>query len=294
MNRDVVERVRRAIYDTFASQGHPLSRQQIRDLAAVDEAQVNEAIAELAAQRHLALDQSGNVVMAHPFTTVNLGFSVMGERTLWWGGCAWDSFAIPNLVKDEPSVLVATTCPACRRPLAWTVTRAGPPEGPEVAHFLVPMDKVWNDVVYACSNQRLFCSKGCVQDWLASTGHAHGYIMDLATLWRLASGWYSGRLDSPYQRKDPQGAADYFRGVGLHTNAQSVTAPGDMTYIGGNIEAADGVRTPRADVWLVRHGAVFALSSDARRRTLLPDGSDFASAGDEYGVAVIDCVREAG
>src|SRR6476661_7105201 len=129
VNREVVERVRRAIYDTFASQGHPPSRQQVRDLAAVDEAQVNEAVAELAAQRHLALDQSGNVVMAHPFTTVNLGFSVMGERNLWWGGCAWDSFAIPNLVKDEPSVLVATTCPACRRPLAWTVTRAGPPEG---------------------------------------------------------------------------------------------------------------------------------------------------------------------
>src|SRR5262249_22250742 len=53
----------------------------------------------------------------------------------------------PNLVKDEPSVLVATTCPACRRPLAWTVRRSGPPEGPEVAHFLVPMDKAWNDVV---------------------------------------------------------------------------------------------------------------------------------------------------
>src|SRR6476659_8611353 len=130
VNREVVERVRRAIYDTFASQGHPPSRQQVRDLAVVTEAQVNEAGAELAAQRHRALDQSGNVVMAHPFTTVNLGFSVMGERNLWWGGCAWDSFAIPNLVKDEPSVLVATTCPACRRPLAWTVTRSGPPAGP--------------------------------------------------------------------------------------------------------------------------------------------------------------------
>ena len=131
MDHDVVERVRRAIYDTFASQGHAPTRQQVRDLAAVDDAQVNEAVAELAAQHHLALDQSGNVVMAHPFTTVNLGFSVMGEKNLWWGGCAWDSFAIPNLVTEEPSVLVATTCPACRRPLAWTVTRSGPPEGPE-------------------------------------------------------------------------------------------------------------------------------------------------------------------
>jgi hypothetical protein len=213
---DVAERVRRAIYDTFASQGHAPSRNQIRDLAAVDDAQIDGAVAELAMQRHLALDRSGNIVMAHPFTTANLGFSVMGAGNLWWGGCAWDSFAIPHLVNDEPSVLVATTCPACRRPLAWTVTRSEPPKGREVAHFLVPMDKVWNDVVYACSNQRLFCSEGCVQDWLASTGNVQGYMMDLATLWRLASEWYKGRLDSPYQRKDPQSAAEYFRSVGLH------------------------------------------------------------------------------
>ena len=114
MNREVVERVRRAIYDTFASQGHPPSRQQVRDLAAVDEAQVNEAVAELAAQRHLALDQSGNVVMAHPFTTVNLGFSVMGERNLWWGGCAWDSFAI-LIVSQVGSYGFVTALSARRR-----------------------------------------------------------------------------------------------------------------------------------------------------------------------------------
>ena len=107
-------------------------------MAAVDEAQVTEAIAELAAQRQLVLDQSGNVVMAHPFTTLNLGFSVMGEKTLWWGGCAWDSFAIPNLVKDEPSVLVATTCPACRRPQAWTVTRSVPVGGEDLDWYQGP------------------------------------------------------------------------------------------------------------------------------------------------------------
>ncbi len=46
--------------------------------------------------------------------TRSFGFSVMGPDTLWWGGCAWDAFAIPNLVPDSPSVLVATTCPACK------------------------------------------------------------------------------------------------------------------------------------------------------------------------------------
>jgi hypothetical protein len=71
-------------------------------------------------------------------------------------------------------------------------------------------------IAAGCSNQRLFCSEDCVRAWLASTGHVLGYIMDLATLWRLASGWYSGRLESPYHRKDPQSAAGYFRSVGLH------------------------------------------------------------------------------
>jgi hypothetical protein len=215
MSDDDVERVRRAVYDTFASTGRAPSRRQIQDLTGIAEYEVSDAIAALAAQRLLVLNLSGNVVMAHPFASINLGFAVMGERTLWWGGCAWDSFAIPNLVRTAPSVLVATTCPACDKPLAWTVTRDGPPDGGEVAHFLIPMSKAWDDVVHTCANQRLFCSEQCVQDWLISTENEQGYLLDLATLWHLAAGWYRGRLDSPYQRKDPQTAAEYFRSVGL-------------------------------------------------------------------------------
>lgn len=43
VDQDFVERVRLAIYDTFASQGHAPSRHQIRDLAALDGAQIDEA-----------------------------------------------------------------------------------------------------------------------------------------------------------------------------------------------------------------------------------------------------------
>ena len=248
MNREVVERVRRAIYDRFASQGHPPSGQQVRDLAAVDEAQVNEAVAELAAQRHRALDQSGNVVMAHPFTTVNLGFPLWARGTCGGAG-APGQLRDPQPSEDEPSVLVATTCPACRRPQAWTVTRAGPPEGPEVAHFLVPMDKVWNDVVYACSNQRLFCSKDCVQDWLASTGYAHGYIMDLATLWRLASGWYSGCARQPLSAQGPPGRRrllPWCRPAGSLLGAQRLTSCSVAAPLGLRHERICGPPPPTA------------------------------------------------
>ncbi|WP_438854452.1 hypothetical protein [Agromyces sp. M3QZ16-3] len=41
--------------------------------------------------------------MAHPFASIDLGFSAMGERMLWWGGCAWDSFAVPDLLAVRTS-----------------------------------------------------------------------------------------------------------------------------------------------------------------------------------------------
>jgi hypothetical protein len=73
--------------------------------------------------------------MARPFTAVPLGFSVMGRDTLWWGGCAWDSFALPHLLPDQGSMLVATTCPACDRAHAWRLDDREPPAGGQVAHF---------------------------------------------------------------------------------------------------------------------------------------------------------------
>jgi hypothetical protein len=53
---DVVERVRRAIYDTFARQGRVASRDEIRNLAGVGDTQLTEAVADLAAHHHLVLD----------------------------------------------------------------------------------------------------------------------------------------------------------------------------------------------------------------------------------------------
>ena len=110
---------------------------------------------------------------------------------------------------------VATTCPGCGRPHAWTVTDEQPPDGDQVAHFLVPVRHIWDDVVHSCGNQRIFCGETCVATWLDRTGHQRGSVFDLATLWRLARGWYAGRLDRGYTRREPSEAASYFAEVGL-------------------------------------------------------------------------------
>ena len=199
------EDIRLAVYRSFADTGRPPPRGSLDD----------QAMRELEEQGHVVLSADGEIVMAHPFASVPLGFSVMGRETLWWGGCAWDSFALAHLLPDEPDVLVATRCPGCDAALAWVVGRDRSPAGDAVAHFLIPVARMWDDVVHTCGNQRLFCSDECVAAWLARTGHERGYVMDLATLWRLARGWYAGRLEHGYRRRKPAEAQDYFRSAGL-------------------------------------------------------------------------------
>jgi hypothetical protein len=218
MNEDRVmelEDLRLAVYRSFAATGQAPTAAMLADQFGASQADISSGLETLARNRHLVLDNDGDIVMAHPFSAVPLGFAVMGMATLWWGGCAWDSFALPHLVHESDPLLVSTRCPACNTPHAWNVSSDHPPAGNEVAHFLVPSSHMWDDVVHTCGNQRIFCSTTCVDEWLERTGHTRGYVMDLVTLWRLAAQWYEGRLDHGYVRREPAAAADYFRSVGL-------------------------------------------------------------------------------
>lgn len=209
-----LEQLRLAVYREFAATGRPPSVPALAAAVGQTEGAVVEGLEQLAEAHHLVL-RDGVIVLAHPFASTNFGFSVMGERTLYWGGCAWDAFAIPHLVDAEPSALVATQCPGCGRPHAWVVDRSAPPAGDQVVHFPTEAAHVWDDVVLTCSRQRIFCDRGCVERWSASAGVPVGSVFDLATLWRLASRWYEGRLDSPYERRDPATAVAFFAEVGL-------------------------------------------------------------------------------
>ena len=214
------ERLRLDVYRKFAADGRPPTVSELAEGHDLSAANVTATLRQLADERHLVLAEPGDggdvrIVMAHPFSAIPMGFAVMGPATLWWGGCAWDLFALPHLLPGLSDVLVATDCPACRRPHAFRVTTDAPPAGDQVAHFLVPAAHMWDDVVHTCAHQRIFCSPTCVDDWLTATGATRGYVMDLATLWRLAAHWYDGRLDPGYTRRDPAASSDYLRGVGL-------------------------------------------------------------------------------
>ena len=189
------EDVRLAVYRSFAVTGRAPER------GSLDE----RALRALHEQRHVVLGADDQIVMAHPFSAVPLGFSVMGRETLWWGGCAWDSFALAHLLPDEPDVLVATRCPGCDAALAWVVGRDAPPAGDEVAHFLTPAARMWDDVVRTCGHQRLFCGED-VRRRVAGAQRArarlrHGSRHALAPRPRLVRGSPGARLSASRARQ---------------------------------------------------------------------------------------------
>lgn len=73
----------------------------------------------------------------------------------------------------------------------------------------------------------------------------------------------------------------FLDGASRLENAQAVELPDAMTLIGADIYTGDS-RASSWDRWLVSDGVVYAMSPDARRRTLLPDGRKLTAGLDDY------------
>ena len=84
-----LERLRVLVYRSFAETGIASTNAELASALGCEIYEVEAGLSELARQRHLVIDEQFRIVMAHPFSSVPLGFSVMGKSTLWWGGCAW-------------------------------------------------------------------------------------------------------------------------------------------------------------------------------------------------------------
>jgi hypothetical protein len=207
------------VYRRFADDAAAATPAELAAAFGVTGAEALQALRDLDDAHLVVLDRARTrIVMAHPWSADPIGFTVSGPAQKWWGGCAWDSFAIPALTGQD--CLVATHCPACGRPLALDVAPGEPPDpgadaGKLVAHLPVPVLRMWDDVVGTCSRQRLFCSREHVTEWLARTGTDRGEVLDLTALWRLATGWYAGRLTPGYRRRTPDEAAAFFASIGL-------------------------------------------------------------------------------
>ena len=100
------------------------------------------------AQGHILVLQpeSGEILMANPFSSVPTAFLVEANGQSWWGNCIWDALGILAMVGKDGRV--RSSCPDCGEGLRLTVTNGEMESTSLVAHFSVPANQWWDNIVF--------------------------------------------------------------------------------------------------------------------------------------------------
>jgi hypothetical protein len=70
-----------------------------------------------------------------------------------------------------------------------------------VFHLATPLSRWWDNVIFACSTFQPFRSEAEIDGWCARHGLPRGATMRLDALWRFASDWYGGYLQTPWRKR---------------------------------------------------------------------------------------------
>ncbi len=139
--------VRRVIYDSFLSRARAVTQQEVaRELSLPDD-DVAASFGRLAAAHVVVLQpESGELLMANPFSAVPTTFRVSSGEKEWWANCIWDALGVLAMIDEDGAI--ETSCPDCGEALDLAVVsgQLSRPEG--VVHFAVPAAHWWDDIVF--------------------------------------------------------------------------------------------------------------------------------------------------
>ena len=139
--------LRQQIYTHTTERGKPPAIAEMSDATSAPQHRVRESLARLAAGRILVLQpESGEILMAPPFSAVPTPFLIATSRHACYANCAWDAIGVPIMLR-EPAHIVSS-CGCCGVSLTLDVRPDRPPSAREVVHFAVPAARWWRDLVY--------------------------------------------------------------------------------------------------------------------------------------------------
>lgn len=141
------QEVRRIVYDHTMQHGAPPSAATVAALTGPLE-RVQAAFQRLGDAHMLVLQRdTGEILMAAPFSAVPTLFPVVSGEGRWYGNCVWDALGIPAMLGVD--AVVETTCGCCGTAMRLTV-RDGQLVAPEgVIHFAVPAARWWDNIVFS-------------------------------------------------------------------------------------------------------------------------------------------------
>lgn len=139
--------VRYHVYDYVMREGLPPTIAETSSALARSPDEVKASFQRLADGHILVLQkQSGEILMANPFSAVPTPFLVKVEDRSYYGNCIWDAMGIPAMLKQDAAI--EASCGCCSTAMSLKVTNGSLEEARGLAHFAIPAAHWWDDIVF--------------------------------------------------------------------------------------------------------------------------------------------------
>ncbi len=139
--------VRLYVYDHFTRTGQAPTIAEIAQTFSSPLPDIQAAFQRLVERKALVLQkESGEILMAEPFSAVPTPFRVETEEQSWWGNCIWDALGIPAMLNTDATII--TSCGDCGEKMVLTIKYGFLRQGEGVVHYLVPARDWWRDVIF--------------------------------------------------------------------------------------------------------------------------------------------------
>jgi hypothetical protein len=139
--------IRSHIYDVCLARGRPPTVTELAAATGQTADEVRAGLNRLAAGRIIVLQQeSGEVLMANPFSAVPTPFVVETRRYTAFGNCIWDALGIPAMLREPATI--RTACGCCGEAITLAVEKDALAAASGVVHFAVPAARWWEDIVF--------------------------------------------------------------------------------------------------------------------------------------------------
>ena len=139
-------RVRAQVYDFTMRTGAPPPSHEVARAMSLTRDAVLAAFRRLADAHVLVLKpDTGEILMANPFSAVPTPFLVETRGFSAYGNCIWDALGIPAMLGRDARII--SSCADCGASAEISVS-AGSVKGDGILHFAIPARDWWNDIVF--------------------------------------------------------------------------------------------------------------------------------------------------
>lgn len=139
--------VRRFVYDFAEREGWPPTVAQSAAALSLDGDEVAASFRRLAAAHMLVLQtESGEILMAPPYSAVPTPFVVESAGRSYYANCVWDALGVPAMLRRDARV--KTSCGCCGAALTLGVADGSLAEAQGVVHFALPARRWWDDIAF--------------------------------------------------------------------------------------------------------------------------------------------------